>query len=272
MKRSVLFMLFFLPALAFAQVGLTDTSPRGLGMGMHLLASQADCAGRTFNPAAGHEVPSLHAQGNFRRTFNMKELDEVQLLAARPFGNVTASLFVSQFGDKKYNETSVVPAVSYAVHPSFVLGAGLHASRQEIDHYPNSSLLSSSLGMLVLRPRYQLGFSVRDAFILASDQLSENEPEPTACAGAEFAISKTWTVFLESQTNLNNFDPSAALGVELALFPALTLRTGADSRTDRLHAGMTLHTKNIDLHFSYDHHPQLGWTPGIGVVFVGATP
>lgn len=234
-----------------------------LGTGCSYSADPFHPSGRETNPAAAAWSSGWALAGSYARPFDLKEFDRVRIDAVLPLPGVVAGISASSFGSELYSERSLSLTASHRVTPWLAAGLGLGRAEVAIEHYGSDSAWMLDAGLLLHTETFDAALACPNLAATRLERYSDTPLPRQGIASLRLHPGERLTLLCEVRTE-KGFHPGYGIGAEMKLFPSLTLRTGYETETERLHIGLGITVAGGQVDGSYDHHSLLGWSKAFG--------
>lgn len=268
MKHLLLLSIFLLGTMSlWAQVSYPlPAGARGQAMGGAGAVFQ-DIHAAWSNPAglAYLEGTSVALFGEQR--FALSDLRQISAAGAMPVGNSTIGLAVGYFGFEAYNESRIGLLYGRKLAKNLSLGAQLYTLGTRIPDYGSKQLISFEVGLqAAISPEVRVGGRVANPVRV---EVLEGEPLPTVVNfGVSYQPGEQVLLVAEVEKDIL-FPVRVRCGLDYQLIDALRLRAGVATNPSLLSFGLGYRLlEQWQLDFSAAYHQHLGFTPGIGLVFV----
>lgn len=269
MKRRVLFFFLLMASYSIsqAQLGLNGSDgAQGLAMGgagSTLTGSYA-----LFNNQAGIlGVDDLAVVLDVQRRFSLADLSVVSAGVVKNSKLGAFGLMVSSYGFEAYKDQKIGLAYAKKLTDILDIGGQLNVLQIQIDNFGSSTNLSFELGAIAeLTEELKLGFHVNNPLSVA---ITENtELDSRFRLGLNYTPSSKVQLVAEADKILDDTALNFRVGIQYALLPSLQIRTGYSTSPGTVSFGLG-YRFNDTLLFdaAYSYHEQLGYTPGISVIW-----
>jgi hypothetical protein len=271
-KIAVRFLLILIYLGCFAatigQVVVQPVAARYLSMGAYSRQFN-DVFGSAANPAALATLKRAGVGVYGEKRFMLDNLNMYNLSAALPTNSGTFGLFGNYFGSAQSNHTQLSIAYGRKIVETIEIGASFHYQTiSQAGIYGNSSVVTGSVGMLLhLSEKITAGINAFNPFRAVWNKTTDNERLP---AKYNFGIGYDASENFLLTTELEK-EESLPLNVNVAmhyrLIPQLFVRGGISSLTSSYFAGFGLELTQFRLDLTTSFHPQLGFSPGIVLLY-----
>jgi hypothetical protein len=265
---------YFLPllfacfsVLVQAQSVRQPIAARYIGLGAYS-KNFADAYSFTQNQAALANIKSTSAAVYAERRFLVQELNMYSAIVALPTRSGNFAVQADYFGFKNFNETQVGLAYGRSLGDKLDIGVKFNYYGIRIPVYGNASAVNFEAGALLhLTEKITAGVHV---FNPVGGKLGKNENEEKLAsaykvglgyeASSKFFISTEVVKQEDQEVNVN-------VGFQYNFLKEFLLRGGIATATNNSYVGVGLTVKQFRLDVAASYHPQLGFTPGILVLF-----
>ena len=268
LKTFFLFLILGLSSLRLLAgndnlpVGATQAALAGGGMCISDLwsvsSNQAALTGLK-NPEVGVFVA---------QPFMVKELSRTAFAAALPQKWGVVAVSYNRQGYKLYRDSKLGLAYARSFGPRFSAALQLNYLSVFIgENYGSRGTIAAEASLMAeLTPRLKLGFHLFNPTKAGMADYN-NEKVPTiGKLGLGYTISAKLHALIEVEKDLNN-KPVVRAGVEYFPVKFLYIRAGVSSNPSLNAAGFGLQWKKVKLDMAASFHPQLGYTPNLGLLY-----
>ena len=220
----------------------------------------------TSNQAALSAIKSISAGIYSERRYLLAELNFHSLAICIPvqFGGVGIS--AEYFGYDEYNETQL--SLGYGKSLGKIdVGIQFNYHSMHLGVYGKDALLNIEIGAIMhVTERIRAGLHV---FNLTGRKFGSNRLEkiPSVVSGG-LGFEASEKVFVSAEFIKEDDRPvNINAGLQYAFEKKLFARLGLYTETTNLYFGVGLRWKSLRVDIIVSHHPQLGFTPGLMLVF-----
>lgn len=201
------------------------------------------------------------------RRFLLAELNNYNAAFVVPTSSGNFGLKAGYYGFSEYNETQLGLAYARKLGSKMDLGVQFNYHGVSIAGYGNSSAISFEIGTVMhiteqLHAGVQINNPVGGKF--GKDQQEKLPSVYTVGLGYEasekFFASAEMIKEEDQPVNVN-------AGLQYKFIPQLLARAGVSSATSAIWFGVGLLWKSFRVDVASSYHPQLGWTPGVLIIF-----
>lgn len=243
------------------------TGARGLAMGGTGLNAQ-DVHAAWGNPAGLSNLEHLGFSFYGEQRFTLAELKQVSAVAAMPVGkNGGVALVLGYYGFDAYNEQRIGLAYGRKLSEKISIGTQLYSWNTRIPEYGNKTALSFELGIQVkINQQVSMGGKLINPVRIS---VIDEEYLPTVMSvGLLYQPAKGISIAAEAEKDVLH-PLRIRIGIEYNLLEALDLRLGIVTNETQLSFGFGYRLKeHWQLNFATSYHQYLGFTPGIGLIYM----
>jgi hypothetical protein len=266
LKKPFLILLLFFFSLANGQTVRRPVAALYTGLGAYSL-THADVFSFTNNQATLAQIKNASAGVYGERRFLLEELSLYQLAVAVPTGSGNFGLKAGYYGFSDYNETQIGLAYARKLGQKADVGVQFNYNGIRISSYGNASAVNFEIGtVLHLTDRLHAGVH---AYNPIGGKFGKNADDKLASVysfGAGYEASEKFFVSAEIEKEENQ-PVNVNAGLQYKFLPQLMARGGIATNTSMLYAGVGLYLKKFRLDVTASHHPQLGVTPGLLLLY-----
>ncbi len=264
----VLILLLLFPFSVHSQILYQPVASPYLGLGAYSI-SQADVFSFTSNQASLAQIKKASAGVYSERRFLLSELNFYSAAVALPTSSGNFGLEAGYFGFSEYNETQLGLAYARKLGSKVDIGVQFDYNSLQIAGYGKSSAINFQIGTLMhLSEKLHAGFH---AYNPVGGKFGNDKQEKLASvytAGLGYEASDKFFVSAEILKEENK-PVTVNGGMQYKFLPQLLARAGISTATSTIYAGIGLQLKSFRLDITTSHHPQLGVTPGLLLIFNG---
>jgi len=266
LKVFYLLIAFFTTSVVQAQVIRQPLSIRYAGLGAYS-KNFVDVFSATTNQAALAQLQSGAFGVYGERRFLLEELNQFSAIVAMPTPGGTFAVQGDYFGFSTYNENQLGLAYGRKIAQQVDVGVKFNYHTVRIAGYGNASAINFEAGTIIhLTDKLHAGLHVYNPL---SSKLGKNSNEKLASVyqiGTGYEASDK--VFLSAEIVKQEDQPvSVNAGMQYNINEKVFLRGGISTLSNNSYVGVGLQLgfARVDLNTAY--HPQLGFTPGILLLF-----
>jgi len=203
------------------------------------------------------------------RRFLLSELNYYSAAIGLPTSSGNFGLQLGYFGFSDYNETHAGLAYGRKLGAKVDIGAQFDYNSLQITGYGKTSAINFQLGtVLHLSEKLHVGFH---AYNPVGGKFGNDKEEKLASVytiGSGYEASDKFFISAEIQKEENR-PVNVNAGLEYKFLPQLSIRGGVSTATSVVFGGIGLQFRSFRLDITISHHPQLGLSPGLLLVFNG---
>jgi len=193
------------------------------------------------------------------RPFGLKELTYFSFAAVLPTSIGSFATGISEFGNKIYQEQSIVFNYSRSLNKSISLGLNFHYMKLHIKGYGSDFSLGLDFGFLVkLNSKLNWGFFTTNINRAEIGKSNEKLPQ-TFVTGVSLNTLNNLTINFDLYEELP-FPLELRGGIEYIVFDKLALRTGFITETAEFCFGLGFISNRFSCDYAVNTHPDLGLT------------
>ena len=260
--------IFFLVINCRAQVTRKPVASPYPGLGAFSI-SHADVFSFTSNQASLAQIKNLSAGLYGERRFLLSELNYYSAAVALPTSSGNFGLQTGYFGFSDYNETQLGLAYGRKLGDKLDIGVQFDYNSLQIAGYGKTSAINFQIGAIThLSEKLHAGFH---AYNPIGGKFGNDKQEKLASVytvGFGYEASSKFFVSAEIQKEENR-PVNVNAGLQYKFLPQLLLRGGISTATSVVYGGIGLQLKAFRLDITTSHHPQLGISPGLLLLFNG---
>lgn len=256
--------LSFLASGAFAQYnqGARLTAMANAG------AAISDTWSLNSNPAGITGQKSPTAALNYTRYLFGDELSEQNFAFVLPFGNNFTGVSINRYGISEFNEIKAGIGLAKKFGEELSIGVKANIHQIKITNYGSATTFSVDVGAnYTLNRQIGLGLYVNNPSSQEYKSANVETNIPTAVHfGATYAPSnKVMVAATVSKDFDRKFD--VGVGIDYKFYELLSLRGGLSAKPFKQHFGVGLNYQKLILDVAVESHPQIGYTPQIGLSY-----
>ena len=231
-------------------------------------AAMFDTWSLNANPAGitGQKTPT--AALNYARYLFGDELSEQSFAFVLPFNNNFAGLSINRYGINEYNEIKAGIGLAKKFGENLSIGIKANLHQIKITSYGNSTTFSVDAGVnYALNKQIVLGVYVNNPSSQAYKSANVETYIPTAVHfGATYTPSnKLILATTISKDFEQKFDLS--VGADYKFHELLSFRGGLSAKPFKQFLGIGLNYQKLMMDVAVESHPQIGYTPQIGLSY-----
>ena len=198
--------------------------------------------------------------------FGLPQLRNTGFVMSDDLYSTGTAIGVSTFGFSLYRETVATIAAADTVASSVITGMGININHLFIDSYGSTTVVSCDIGCIInIDSSLSLGGSITNV-----NRPSVGNNDNTIVQGMNIGVVYR---FLPSASIAVDFHKNAEYplavhtGVEWMPHTNIRVRCGFIDQTKMLTAGLTVTVSFFDVEYAIIHHPDLGISQSIGIIF-----
>lgn len=219
------------------------------------------------NQASLAQMKNASAGAYGERRFMLDELALYQLSIAIPTTSGNLGIKAGYFGFSEYNESQIGLAYGRKLGSKIDIGVQFNYNGIQISGYGNSSAINFEIGA-ILHLTDKLNAGVH-AYNPVGGKFGKNSEEKIASVytvGLGYEASDKFFVSAEIEKEENQ-SINVNAGMQYRFLPQVMARAGIATNTSNIYAGVGLFLKNFRIDVVASHHPQLGVTPGLLLIY-----
>ncbi|HET9055652.1 MAG TPA: hypothetical protein VFN30_02275 [Chitinophagaceae bacterium] len=266
MREYLSFALFIIFFNAEAQKIRQPVAAGYIGLGAYS-KNFSDGYSFTQNQAALANVKSASATVYTEKRFLIQELSLYSASIVLPTTSGNFGVQADYFGFKNFNETQFGLAYGRDLGSKVDVGVKFNYYGVHIPTYGSASTFTAEAGILLhLTEKIHAGIHI---FNPAGGKLGKNQEEKIASVykfGLGYEVSDIF--FISSEISKQEDQPvNVTVGFQYNLIKQFLIRGGIVSATNSSFAGVGVGVKQLRIDVVASYHPQLGFTPGLLVLF-----
>ena len=265
--RKFILILITLTAFTNRLVAQYNQGARLTAMG-NASAAVKDLWSVNANPAGITGQTSPTAGLNYARYFYGDELAEQNFAFVLPFKNNYAAFSINRYGINEFNEIKAGLALAKKFGEEFSVAVKANIHQVKISNYGNATTFSVDVGAnYALSKQINFGLYVNNPSSQKYKAAVIAVPIPTSIhLGATYQPSnKVIIATTVTKTIDQKFD--VAVGVDYKFQEMLSLRGGLSTTSFKQYLGIGLNYEKFLLDIAVESHPQIGYTPQIGLSY-----
>lgn len=264
--KHLLAFLVFIPAAIFGQSARQPLSVKYTGLGAYS-KNFTDIFSGTSNQAALAQIKSGGLGVYGERRFMLSELNQFSAIVALPTASGTFAFQGDYFGFASFNENQLGIAYGRTISKQVDIGIKLNYHTIAVAGYGNASAINFEGGALIhLTQQLHAGFHIYNPF---SSKFNKNSNEKLASiykTGLGYEVSDKFFISTEI-VKPEDVPVSVNVGFQYNLQQSVLLRAGISTGTNNSFAGVGLRIGQLRLDVNASYHPQLGFTPGLLLLY-----
>ncbi len=261
----------FLPFCVVAQNARQPLSNRYVGLGSYS-ANFLDVFSGIHNQAALAKLKSGGMGFYSERRFLLAELNQYSAIVAMPTTSGTFAVQGDYFGSSAYNETQLGLAYARSVSSQVDVGIKFNHQSMKVPGYGSASAINFEAGTILhLTSQLHAGFHIYNPFSSSFNKNNTEKLPSIIKTGLGYEASDK--VFVSVEVVKQQDQPvNINAGLQYNLHEKVLLRAGIATATNSSFAGVGLLFGKMRLDLSASHHPQLGFTPGLMLIYIFNKP
>ncbi len=264
--KTLLIIVALLPFSIFAQVTRQPLTVRYTSLGAYS-KNFVDLFSGSSNQAALAQLKTGGFGVYGERRFMLNELNQYSGIFALPTRSGTFALQADYFGFSGMNENQLGLAYGRSLSSRMDVGIKFNYHAIKVAGYGNASTVNFEAGTIFhLTEQLHAGFHIYNPF---SSTFSKNNTEKLPAifkTGLGYEASKK--VFISAEVIKQEDEPvNVNVGLQYNLQEKVLLRTGISTANNNSFAGVGIYLGNVRLDVNASYHPQLGFTPGILLLY-----
>jgi len=217
------------------------------------------------NPASTANITSVYISIFTSNGYGLKELRTNAVNLAFPVKKAVLSASIHSFGYEAYREIKLSPSLSYlfTFDSSRSIAAGISSTinRIYIQGFGSQVDVALSAGLIAeIWPGIVVGASAKNWIKWDSHNPLEEEIR----IGFGYRLAHEAWILIALQKSIL-YPASLSVGIEHALSPAFTFRSGISTMPHRLAFGFDLTTRKLTAGILAEKHIFLNWTPALAI-------
>lgn len=269
MKLNVLFFSFLLltASYSYGQLGLNGSEgAKALAMGG--AGGALDGSYAMFNNQAGIlSVDDLEVVLDVQRRFSLADLSVVSAGVVKNWKYGSFGLMLSSYGQSAYSDQKIGLAYAKKLTDILDIGGQLNVLQVRIDNFGSSTSVSFELGAIAeLSSELKLGVHINNPVSIAITESTDIDSRFRL--GLNYTPSSKVQLIAEADKILDDTALNFRLGIDYALGSALHLRAGYSTSPGTVSFGLGYRFRqSLQFDAAYSYHEQLGYTPGISIIW-----
>ncbi|HET9744911.1 MAG TPA: hypothetical protein VFP97_04300 [Chitinophagaceae bacterium] len=221
----------------------------------------------TNNQASLSQMKNVSAGAYGERRFMLDELSLYQLAIAVPTKSGNFGVRAGYFGFSEYNESQIGLAYARKLGTKLDVGVQFNYNGVHAGGYGNASAVNFEIGT-ILHLTDKLNGGVH-AYNPVGGKFGKNAEEKLASIytiGLGYEASDKFFVSAGIEKEENQ-PVNVNAGMQYRFLPQVMARAGIATNTSNVYAGVGLFLKTFRIDVVASHHPQLGITPGLLLIY-----
>ncbi|MCY7423289.1 MAG: hypothetical protein LH478_16270 [Chitinophagaceae bacterium] len=264
--KTLLLFVALLPIALFAQVTRQPLTVRYTSFGAYS-KNFVDIFSGSSNQAALAQLKTGGFGVYGERRFMLDDLNQYSGIFAVPTSSGTFALQADYFGFSGMNENQLGLAYGRLISSRLDVGVKFNYHSIKIAGYGNAAAINFEAGTIFhLTEQLHAGFHIYNPF---SSSFSKNNAEKLpAIFKTGLGYEASDKVFISTEIIKQEDEPvNVNVGLQYNLQEKVLLRTGISTANTSSFAGVGIYLGNIRLDVNASYHPQLGFTPGILLLY-----
>jgi hypothetical protein len=264
-----LFLLFcqlIISCLSYSQILKKPVAIPYTGLGAYSI-HQADVFSFSANQASLAQIKNISAGAYGEKRFMLSELNNYNAAVAVPTSSGNFGLKAAYYGFSEYNETQIGLAYARKLGTKVDLGVQFNYHGVSIAGYGNSSAISFEIGTVMhITDQLHAGLQINNP-VGGKFGKDQQEKLPSVYSfGLGYEASEKF--FASAEIIKEEDQPvNVNAGLQYKFIPQLLARAGVSTSTSSFWFGVGLLWKSFRVDVASSYHPQLGWTPGVLIIF-----
>lgn len=267
LKTSCFFLLLFLNSMA--TIGQTIRRPITIPfVGQSTYSrNQVDVFSFTKNQASLAQLKNTAAGIYAERKFLLEEMSLYQAVFVVPTSSGNFGLNIVYFGSSNNNETQIGIAYGRGVGKKINLGVQFNYNSINLLGYGKTSTINFEIGTIFhLTENFNIGLHVYNPM---GGRFSKNAAEQLASVysfGLGYDVSDKFFVTAEMEKEESQSLHINA-GFQYRFLKQLMVKGGVYTNNETIYFGCAIFLKSLRVDVGASHHPQLGITPGLQLIY-----
>jgi len=266
MKHIIALLLIFFSCLNIAEANNPGlVSPIQDGMGGTCLVHHNSAAIQFANPALMDIVDGTSFAFNYRRLYNISELDRISLAVTHDLGFIKAGIAFYNFGEADFWAENML-SLSLSKHIISRIAVGLRTEYHWVsfdERFESLNMLSIALGAMYSDDDFIIHVSLSDINKPRYSDL-DSKTEPGYRIGMSLSSISPLVMNFEV-TGGKDDDQRFSFGQEINFEEKLFVRFGLITNPTLPSVGFGLILSNICFDYSLNHHNVLGDSHSLGI-------
>jgi len=252
----------------FSQVTRRPVASPYLGFGAYS-TSHVDVFSANNNQAALAQIKKTSGGVYGERRFLLSDLNYYTATGCITTSSGNFGVQAGYFGFSDYNETQLGLAYGRKLGSKLDVGVQFDYNALQVAGYGKTSAINFQIGTILhLSEKLHAGFH---AYNPVGGKFGKDNQEKLASVytgGMGYEASDKF--FLSAEIKKEENKPvTVNAGLQYKFLPQLLVRGGIATGTSVVYAGVGLQLKSLRLDITTSHHPQLGISPGLMLLFSG---
>jgi hypothetical protein len=268
--KSILFAL--VPAVFFcfetASQGIFDPAgARYLSLGAYSIENIDVYATRT-NAASLARLKQPAAAVYGERRFMLEDLNTFYCSMALTTGSGNFAVHGSYFGFDLSNQTQLSLSYGRKLSAKADIGVSFHYNQiKQAGIYGSANAITGSAGIIFhLTEKLHAGLNAYNPIRAAYDKQKEERIPAQYNFGLGYDVSDKLYVSAEL-VKTEGYNINVNAGIQYRFIPQFFIRAGIATLTSNYFAGLGFNLKHFRMDIATSYHPQLGFTPGLLLLF-----
>jgi hypothetical protein len=252
-----------------SQAILQPVSARYLALGAYS-SSNVDIYATRANAASLAELKQGAAAIYGERRFMLEDLNLYTASVGIPTKSGTFALHASYFGFDLSNQTQFSLGYGIKINKKIDIGAAFHYNNlSQAGIYGSASAITGSIGILMhLTDKIHAGFNAYNPISVAYNKGSEDEERLASQYSFGFGFDASEKLFLSTElVKDEGHHVNVNAGFQYQFVDQFFIRAGIATATTNYFLGLGFRLKDFRLDVSSSYHPQLGWSPGLLLMY-----
>ena len=266
-KASALMLMLIVPvATACGQTLRRPVAAPYISFGAYSL-HHADVFSFTSNQACLAQLKNAAAGVYGERRFMMNELNTYHAAIGLPTRSGNFGLKAGYSGFSRYNETQIGLAYARNLGSKVDVGVQFNYNSIRAAGYGNATAISFEAGSVFhISEKLHTGFHVNNP-VGGKFGKDQQEKLPSLYT-AGFGYEASEKFFFSAEIIKEEDQPvTVNAGFQYKFISQVLARAGMSSATSSAWIGLGLYLKSFRLDVTTSYHPQLGWSPGLVLIF-----
>jgi hypothetical protein len=267
LKKSCLILFtaffYFIPT---AQTVRRPVAALYTGLGAYSI-NHVDVFSFTNNQASLAQIKNAAAGVYGEKRFMLDELSLYQLAVAIPTNSGNFGAKAGYFGFSDYNETHLGLAYGRKLGDKVDVGIQFNYNGIRVSSYGNSSAINFEIGTILhLTDKLSTGIHLYNPVGGKFGKGGDEKLASVYTVGLGYEASDKFFISIEIEKEEDQ-SVNVNAGMQYKFLPQLMGRAGIATNTSNIYAGIGFYLKSFRIDAVASHHPQLGVTPGLMLVY-----
>jgi hypothetical protein len=265
LRKYLLFFLLLTLHLAKAQQTPNPIGARYLGLGAYS-NNFVDAFSALTNQAALAKIKNASAGVYGERRFALDALNQYTAVFVLPTSSGNFGLKADYFGSTAFNESQIGLAYGRSLGTKLDIGIKFNYNSYSVAGYGSAGAVNFELGAIAhLNEQFHAGVHVYNPM---RAKLGKTDETLNSIYKFGLGYEASDKLFVSAEAVKEEDRPvSIHAGFQYNFVKQFFLRAGINSSTDNYYAGVSTQLKTFRIDVATSYHPQLGWTPGILLLF-----